>query len=244
MTIDNFQTICKKKRLILDGATGSNLQKRGMPAGVCPEEWILENPEVLIGLQQEYVEAGTDILYAPTFSGNRIKLDEYGMGDRVEQMNKELAGLSFEAIRRAGADHPVYVAGDITMTGQQLYPMGNLPFEELVDIYKEQIGYLKEAGVDMIVVETMMSLQECRAAVLAVKECSELPVMVTLTFNEDGRTLFGTNPETAALVLNAMGVDAIGVNCSTGPDKMQEVVRSMTQYTDRPIIAKPNAGLP
>ena len=244
MTRKEFQEFIAKGKMILDGATGSNLQKRGMPTGVCPEEWILEHPDVLVGLQREYIEAGSDVLYAPTFSGNRIKLEEYGLADQIGEMNRKLAGLSFEAIRQADTDRQVLVAGDITMTGQQLYPVGNLPFEELVDIYKEQIGYLVEAGVDFIVVETMMSLQECRAAVLAVKEASELPVMVTLTFAEDGRTLFGTNPETAALVMTAMGVDAIGVNCSTGPDKMVSVIEKMGRYTALPIVAKPNAGLP
>lgn len=244
MTREEFRQRLEAGKLILDGATGSNLQKRGMPTGVCPEQWILEHPDVLVDLQREYILAGTDAVYAPTFSGNRIKLGEYGLSDRLEQMNRDLVELSKEAIRQAGVDRPVYIAGDITMTGKQLYPMGDLPFEDLVDIYKEQIHCLDEAGVDFIVVETMMSLQECRAAVLAVKECSSLPVMVTLTFNEDGRTLFGTNPGTAALVLTSMGVDALGVNCSTGPDKMIEVVEQMARYADIPIVAKPNAGLP
>ena len=244
MTRNEFQTFIKKGKMILDGATGSNLQKRGMPTGVCPEEWILEHPDVLVGLQREYIEAGSDVLYAPTFSGNRIKLEEYGLADRISEMNHSLVGLSFEAIRQAHTDRKILVAGDLTMTGQQVYPVGSLPFEELIDIYKEQVGCLKVAGVDFVVVETMMSLQECRAAVLAVKECSELPVMVTLTFNEDGRTLYGTNPETAALVMTAMGVDAVGVNCSTGPDKMISVIRRMAEYTALPIVAKPNAGLP
>ena len=122
--------------------------------------------------------------------------------------------------------------------------MGTLSFEELVDVYKEQINYLVAAGVDFLAVETMMSLQECRAAVIAAKEVCELPVMVTLTFNEDGRTLYGTDADTAALVLTALGVDAVGVNCSTGPDKMAQIVESMKKYADIPIAAKPNAGLP
>ena len=191
-----------------------------MPAGVCPEEWILKNREVLIKLQAEYIEAGTDIIYAPTFSGNRIKLAEYGLADNIRNINKNLVGISKDAIKEAGADRKIYIAGDITMTGKQVYPAGTLMFEDLIDIYKEQISYLCEAGADMLVIETMMSLQECRAAVIAAKETCSLPVMVTLTFNEDGRTLYGTSPGTAALVLDTLGADAIGVNCSTGPDKM------------------------
>lgn len=239
-----FYELAKKTKLILDGATGSNLQKRGMPAGVCPEEWILENPSVLCDLQKEYIQAGTNILYAPTFSGNRIKLEEYGFQDRICQMNHDLVAISKRAVAEGNAEGSVWIAGDLTMTGKQVEPVGAMPFEELVNIYKEQIRYLAEAGVDLLVVETMMSLQECRAAVIAAKETSDLPVLVTLTFNEDGRTLFGTNPATAALVLTALGVDAVGVNCSTGPDKMVDVIREMRGYTNLPLIAKPNAGLP
>ena len=244
MTKEEFLNRLKQGKLILDGATGSNLQARGMPAGVCPEEWILEHSEVLIKLQAEYIEAGTDIIYAPTFSGNRIKLAEYGLADNIGDINKNLVSISKEAIKEAKADRQIYIAGDITMTGRQVYPAGTLMFEELIDIYKEQISYLCEAGVDLLVIETMMSLQECRAAVIAAKETCSLPVMVTLTFNEDGRTLYGTSPGTAALVLTALGADAIGVNCSTGPDKMEDIVRQMAVYTDAPLIAKPNAGLP
>ncbi|SCP95132.1 homocysteine S-methyltransferase family protein [Anaerobium acetethylicum] len=225
--------------VILDGATGSNLQKRGMPSGVCPEKWIVENREVLIGLQREYVEAGTDILYAPTFSANRIKLAEYGLENEIERLNKELVAISKEA-----AAGRALVAGDITMTGEQLAPMGPLEFEELIDIYKEQIGYLAEAGVDLLVIETMMSLQESRAALIAAKETCSLPVMVTMTFNEEGRTLYGTDPETAVVVLQNLGADAVGVNCSTGPDKMIAIVERMKKHAIVPIIAKPNAGIP
>ena len=244
MTKQEWKELTKKSKIILDGATGSNLQKRGMPAGVCPEEWILVHADILCDLQREYIQAGTNILYAPTFSGNRIKLEEYGLSDRIGQMNHDLVSISKDAIQKEDAVGKVFVAGDLTMTGKQVEPVGPLPFEYLIDIYKEQIGYLADAGVDLLVVETMMSLQECRAAVIAAKETTDLPVMVTLTFNEDGRTLFGTDPATASLVLTALGVDAVGVNCSTGPDKMVSVVQKMREYTGLPLIAKPNAGLP
>ena len=130
------------------------------------------------------------------------------------------------------------------MTGLQIQPLGTMPFEELVDIYKEQVTLSVEAGVDGFVIETMMSLQEARAAVLAVKESCDLPVFVTMTFQEDGRTLYGTSPETAMVVLQEMGVDAVGINCSTGPDKMVDAVKSMKRYAKVPVIVKPNAGLP
>uniref|UniRef100_UPI003FF03101 homocysteine S-methyltransferase family protein n=1 Tax=Anaerobutyricum hallii TaxID=39488 RepID=UPI003FF03101 len=198
MKTEELYTMIQQKPVILDGATGSNLQKVGMKPGVCPEEWILENEDKLIDLQKSFVEAGTNILYAPTFSGNRVKLEEYGLADKLEQMNTDLVAISKRAIQEEHAEGKVFIAGDITMTGVQVEPLGPMPFEELVSVYKEQITCLDKAGVDLLVVETMMSLQECRAAVIAAKEVTTLPIMVTLSFNEDGRTLFGTNPETAA----------------------------------------------
>jgi 5-methyltetrahydrofolate--homocysteine methyltransferase len=235
----DFQEYVKKGPIILDGATGTNLMAAGMPIGACPEEWILSHKEVLFELQKAYVDAGTNIVYAPTFTGNRIKLAEYGLADRLEEINRSLVELSKEAVGGRAL-----VAGDMTMTGQQLFPLGELMFEDLVEVYKEQAKVLADAGADLIVVETMMSLQECRAAVFAIHEVCDLPVMVTLTYNEDGRTLFGTPPETAVVVLQSLGVDAIGINCSTGPMEMVEPVTKMAEYATVPIIAKPNAGLP
>ncbi len=239
MTKREFGEFCKNRYVILDGATGSNLQKKGMPPGVCPEKWILEHPEIMIELQRAYVEAGSDIIYAPTFTTNRVKLEEYGLYDKMEEMIRELVGLSKEA-----AGGQALVAGDITMTGRQLLPIGDMEFEELIEVYKEQIRYLAAAGVDLLVVETMMSLQETRAALIAAKETCGLPVMATLTFEKDGCTLFGTDGETAAIVLDRLGADAIGANCSTGPAQMGEVLRKMAVVTDKPLIGKPNAGLP
>ena len=222
MNKQEFHAWIKDRPVFLDGATGSNLQRRGMSAGVCPEEWILENKEALIGLQRAFVDAGTNIVYAPTFTANRIKLREYGLESQTRQMNLALVALSREAV----ADRAL-VAGDITMTGVQLAPIGSLDFEELIDVYKEQISYLAEAGVDLLVVETMMSLQETRAALIAAKEVCDLPVMATMTFESDGRTLYGTDAVTAAVVLESLGADAVGTNCSAGPDKMVEIIRQM-----------------
>lgn len=239
MDRQEFRNFVKNRVVYLDGATGTNLQRAGMPAGVCPEDWILSHRQVLLGLQREYVAAGSDILYAPTFTGNRIKLKEYGLEDRLAKINTELVLLSKEA-----ADGKALVAGDITMTGEQLYPIGSLKFEELVEIYKEQIRCIAKAGADLIVAETLMSMQEARAAVLAVREVCELPVMVTLTFKEDGVTFYGTDPKTAVTVLQSLGADAVGINCSSGPDTMLEMIEEMKEYANVPLIAKPNAGLP
>ena len=229
---------------ILDGATGSNLQKAGMKSGECPEQWILNHPDIFIDLQKKYIEAGSDAVYAPTFTSTRVKLDEYGLGAKQREYVGKLVGLSKQAVEESRTDRKIYVLGDISMTGLQIQPLGTMPFEELVDIYKEQVTLSVEAGVDGFVIETMMSLQEARAAVLAVKESCDLPVFVTMTFQEDGRTLYGTSPETAMVVLQEMGVDAVGINCSTGPDKMVDAVKSMKRYAKVPVIVKPNAGLP
>ena len=239
MTREELYKRIEERPLILDGATGSNLQKAGMPTGVCPELWIMEHEEALIRLQEKYVEAGTDILYAPTFSGNREKLKEYGLSDRTEEINKRLVAIS----KKAAKDRAL-VAGDMTMTGVALEPVGPMKLEELIDIYKEQARCLFEAGVDLFVVETMMSLAETRAAVIAIREVCDLPVMASMTFQEDGRTLYGTDPVTAVVVLQSIGADVIGVNCSTGPEQMLPVVRKMKEYADVPLLVKPNAGLP
>lgn len=239
MKKEEFKNWIGNRLIYLDGATGSNLMKRGMPAGVCPEQWILSHPDVLIGLQKEYVEAGSNIIYAPTFTANRIKLKEYGLEEQIKEMNEALVRLSLEA-----ASGKALVAGDITMTGQSLVPIGHMDFEELVDVYKEQIRYLDGAGVDLLVIETMMSLQETRAALIAAKEVCQLPVMVTLTFEPDGRTLYGTDALTAAVTLDKLGADAIGANCSTGPDRMVELIRQIAEAVKIPVIAKPNAGMP
>ena len=239
MTKQQFRELVGKQLLFLDGATGSNLQKRGMPGGVCPEKWILEHEDIFIGLQKEYVEAGTNVLYAPTFTSNRIKLQEFGLEDQIREINHKLVALSKRA-----ADGKAWVAGDLTMTGQQLKPMGTMDFEELVDIYKEQITYLVQAGVDLLVVETMMSLQESRAALIAAKEVCDLPVMVTMTFEADGRALYGTDVLTAAITLEKLGADAFGVNCSTGPVQMIPMFEKIQSAVRIPLIAKPNAGMP
>lgn len=248
MTKQEFKALVESRIVFLDGATGSNLQERGMPTGVSPELWMLENKEIVIGLQREFLEAGSDFIFAPTFTANRIKLQEYGLEDKLEMLNRELVEISREAIlqyrQKTGSQRNIYIAADVTMTGEQVYPVGKLRFEDLIDIYKEQMECLIASGVDLFVVETMMSLQECRAALLAAKEISDLPVMISLTFNENGRTFYGTNARTAMIVLQSMGADAVGINCSTGPDKMVEMVRDMKQFAHVPVLVKPNAGIP
>ena len=239
MNREEFKKLCSEGFIFLDGATGSNLIKKGMPSGVCPEKWIIDNPDAIIELQKEYYDAGSNIVLAPTFTANRIKLAEYGLTDQIREINHKLVALTKEAAKGKG-----YVAADISMTGKQLKPMGDMDFEELIDVYREQISYICEEGVDLIIIETMMSLQETRAALIAAKETCELPVLCSLTFENDGRTLYGSDPKTCAIVLESLGASAVGANCSAGPDKMADIIKQMAEVVSIPVIAKPNAGMP
>ena len=204
MNTAQFKELVSKKLLILDGATGTELQKRGMPAGVCPEQWVIENPDAIKQIQQAYVNAGSDIVYSCTFGGNRIKLEEFGLGHRTLEINRRLAQLSKEA-----AAGKCLVAGDIASTGRFIKPLGDMPFEECVDVYKEQVQGLLEGGVDLFIIETMLDIQEARAALLAVKESCSLPVCVSMSFDENMRTLTGTDPVTALITLQSLGADAV-----------------------------------
>ena len=234
MTKQEFQQLVKSGPVILDGATGSNLMKAGMPRGICTEKWVCENPEPLTRLQQAYKKAGSQIVYASTFSANRISLGNYGLENQVKELNTALMGISRNAV---GKD--VLVAGDLTTTGKQ-----EISYEELLEAYKEQILALVEAGADLLVAETMMGITECMAAIDAAASECELPVMCTLTVESDGSLFFGGNIYEAVEPLAEMGADAVGINCSTGPDQLLSVVENMRKKVSVPLIVKPNAGMP
>lgn len=225
--------------LILDGATGTELQKRGYKGDVSAEQWALEHPESIIDVQTGYVAAGSQVLYAPSFGANRRKLEEHGIFNRTADYNRRLAELSKRA-----ADGKALVAGDISPTGLFLSPLGEASFEELVDIYTEQAAGLEQAGVDLYVIETMMTLSDARAAVLAVRGVSDKPIFVTFTCDEHGRSISGTDITAALAVLQGMGIDAFGLNCSAGPAEMLPQLRRLREYARVPLIAKPNAGMP
>lgn len=238
MTRTRFHALIEQRLIQLDGATGTELVKRGMPAGVCPEAWVLEHPEALAAVQQAYAASGSDLVYAPTFGGNPLKLAEFHLEQRTGEINRQLAEIS----RRAVPGKLVF--GDIAPTGQLVEPFGPLPFEKTVELYKEQVRGLIDGGVDGFAIETMMDLQEARAALIAVRELSDLPAIVTLTFEPGGRTLTGVHPVSALVTLQALGADAFGCNCSTGPAEMAEVIRELKPYAAIPLVAKPNAGMP
>lgn len=235
-----FKKLLKKNSVILlDGSSGVALQKAGMPKGVCPEKWAISNSNYLIKLQQDYIKAGSQIIYTFTFGANRIKLSEFGLGNEVISINKQLARISKNV-----AKNRVLVAGDIGPTGKFPQPTGDMSFEECVNIFKEQVKGLLLGGVDLFVIETMIDIQEARAALIACKEMSDLPVIVSMTFDKNKRTLTGTTPEAAIVTLQSLGADVVGTNCSTGPKEIIEVVKLIKKYAKVPIIAKPNAGLP
>lgn len=225
--------------LLLDGATGSELLKRGMPAGGCTEQWVLEQPSVLLGLQREYVAAGANVLLAPTFGANAVRLEEYGIVGQVAEYNRRLVELTKEA-----AGNKALVAGDLGPTGKLIAPFGDDSFEMLEAIYTEQALALELAGVDLFFVETMVTMPEARAAVLAIRSVSDKPIFVTFTCDENGRTTAGTDVLAALIVMQGMGVAAFGLNCSLGAEEIEEQLRRLAPYTRIPLIAKPSAGLP
>ena len=234
MTRTDFQNLISNGPVLLDGATGSNLMKAGMPRGVCAEQWNLEHPQIIQRLQRGYAAAGSQIVYAPTFTASAPYLAQYGLEDRLEEINWELVALAREAV---GPN--VYVAGDMTTVGRP-----DVPYEELLEIYTRQAKALLAAGVDLYIIETMMGLDETMAALEACKMVSELPVMCSFSVTSDGMLYFGGSIYEAAPQLEEFGADAVGINCSCGPDQMETVVRTLANTLSVPVIAKPNAGMP
>jgi 5-methyltetrahydrofolate--homocysteine methyltransferase len=235
---DNLSKILTKRVVMLDGATGTELYKHGMPAGVCPEEWCLENPAVAASIHSAYCVSGSDIVCSSTFGANRVKLCQYGIKD-VVGINKELA-----LVAKNAAAKRALVAGDIGSTGKFVKPFGSLGFEEAVNIFKEQVKGLLLAKVDLFIIETMMDIQEARAALIAVKELSDKFTIVTMTFEKSGRTLNGNDPQSALITLQSLGADAFGCNCSSGPQDMFKIISLIKPYAIIPLVAKPNAGIP
>lgn len=242
---DRINKVLKDRIIVLDGATGTELQKRGMPAGVSPEIWSTENPEVPADIYRSYIESGSDILYSCTFGGTPFKLEEFGASGRTEEINRlitETAVRTAEAAASAG--DRALIAGDIGPSGRFIMPFGELGFEDAISGFKRQAKGLLDGGADLFVIETQIDIQECRAALIAVKEITDRFTMVSMTFDESGRSLNGTTPEAMAVILQSLGADAVGLNCSTGPAEMLKLIRRISSVVDIPIVAKPNAGMP
>ena len=234
MTRAEFADRVRKGPVLLDGATGSNLMKAGMPRGVCAEQWNLDHPDAIRNLQSAYAAEGSQIVYAPTFTGSAPYLAQHGLDDRLEEINAALVALSRQAV---GPD--VLVAGDMTTVGRP-----DVPYEELLEIYTRQAKALDAAGVDLFVIETMMGLEETMAALEACRMVSDKAVMCTMSVTADGMLYFGGSIYDAAPQLEGFGADAVGINCSCGPDQMLTVVRSLAESLTIPVVAKPNAGMP
>ncbi|MBR6711686.1 MAG: homocysteine S-methyltransferase family protein [Selenomonadaceae bacterium] len=222
---------------IFDGAMGTMLQAGGLKAGACPELMNVEAPEVVKRIHRAYIEAGATIIETNTFGASSVKLAHYGLAGRVRELN-------FAAVKIAKSAGNVKVAGSIGPTGRFIAPLGDLDFDEAYKIFREQSEALAAAGADFLIIETCIDIQEMRAALLAAKDACNLPIICQLSYSEDGRTVTGTDPQSAAVILEAMGASVIGVNCSLGPEQLVPVVKTLAENCRVPISVQPNAGMP
>ena len=222
---------------IFDGAMGTMLQQGGLKAGACPELMNIESPEVVKKIHRAYIDAGATIIETNTFGASSLKLEHYGIAERAKELNAA-------AVKIAKSAGNVKVAGSMGPTGKFIAPLGDLDFEDAYKIFYEQAEALAEAGADFLIIETCIDIQEMRAALLAAKDACNLPVICQLSYSEDGRTVTGTSPKEAAVILEAMGADIIGVNCSLGPEQLVPVVKILAENCRVPISVQPNAGMP
>jgi methionine synthase I (cobalamin-dependent) len=228
--------------IVADGATGTMLQKAGLPAGTPAERWVLENPDPIRDLQRAYIEAGSDLIIACTFGANRARLKHAGLEDQLAEINRHAVQIAREA-----ADGRAYVAADIGPTGELLLPpIGKLTREQALEIFAEQAAALARAGVDVLYIETMSDLNEMQAAIAGAQQAAPgIPIFATFSFDHHGRTNMGLKPEQAAEALQALGVVAFGANCGATLEMTEEAVAKMHAAAPQAaLIAKPNAGKP
>lgn len=253
MKREDFRKLVYEVPILLDGASGTWLQSRGLPVGACPETWGEAHPELLKELHRDYFLAGAGIVVTFTLGGTAPKLAHYHIPeDQVAGINESLARIAVEArdealVKLKGTpdeNRKLLVSGNIGPTGQFLAPAGDQTTRQLIDTFRQQVRGLLAGGVDLFSIETMMDLGQILAAIRAVRQECDLPVIATLTFDENGRTLSGNPPSAGAVAMEAAGADAIGANCSTGPVRMGAVLDGLAQMTGLPVVIKPNAGMP
>ncbi|MDK2980025.1 MAG: 5-methyltetrahydrofolate--homocysteine methyltransferase [Chloroflexota bacterium] len=241
MKKDAFLKVLDEKRyLISDGATGTNLMQRGLPQGTAAEDWVLSNPDGILGLHHDFLEAGSDIILTCTFGASLPRLEANGLASHFQAVNQAAVSLAKTAAENYGA----LVAGSLGPLGQMLKPLGTLEESDAQQFYKEQAELLSQAGVDLLVVETQFDLTEANAAVRGVREVSELPLIVSFSFDRGTRTMMGVSPSQFAKQMNGLGLTALGINCGKSLADNLNALKELADATDLPIWFKPNAGLP
>jgi 5-methyltetrahydrofolate--homocysteine methyltransferase len=236
-----LEALTTRKVLIADGATGTELQKAGLPSGMPPEKWNLINPDAIDALHRSYLDAGSDIILTNTFGGSPIKLAMNSLDSDATRINQRAA----EIARKAAEKYHAFVFGDVGPSGKLLEPMGDLTIDSLYHAYQIQIRALTEGGVDAILIETMSDLEEAKTAVRAAKSVTSLPVIVTFSFDSHGRTMMGLKPSTAATELSQLEISVIGANCGrTLSETLSAIQEIKTASPGKTWMAKPNAGLP
>ncbi|HMN12344.1 MAG TPA: homocysteine S-methyltransferase family protein [Bellilinea sp.] len=228
------------KVLIADGATGTNLQQRGLPSGKSGEFWVLEKPEEILRLERNFLEAGSNLILTCTFGATRKHLEGSGLDREAERINRTAVQLA----RKSAEPFKAYVAGSIGPTGQLLEPMGDYTVQEAEDVFFEQAKWLVDEGVDLLIVETQFDMAEAIAALRAVRSLCSLPLVCSFSYDRGTKTMMGVSPTKMAAALAEFDLDLLGINCGKGLDDNMKCLQELRAVTDKPIWFKPNAGLP
>ncbi len=236
-----LEMLAEGEMFVSDGATGTNLQKMGLPVGAAAELWVLEKPETILDLNRAFIKAGSDIILTCTFGGTQLRLEASGLADRFEEVNRKAVALT----REAAAGTEVWVAGSIGPIGHMLAPLGTVSEDEAEANFREQTEILCESGVDLLVIETQFDINEAKAAVRGVRSVdAQIPLVCSFSYDRGTRTMMGVKPEDMAETIGAMEVDVLGINCGRSLDENLQALHMLSQATDKPIWFKPNAGMP